>query len=208
MHTASCETCGAVISEACTFVVETEGNKETTSCTVCGYVSSVIETIENVEEILNVIQPTADAHAAAPAPVAEALQTIVQEAVSEESLLAGSVTITTAAVENAEITLDEQHDARISVTQQVVTLPDASVAVCVLSVSLDEVTNADLHTSATLRLPCAPETAAALAGMKLVFVHPDGSMEEIEFEIVMGEIVFKIDAPGTFAFIPANMAIN
>ena len=73
----------------------------------------------------------------------------------------------------------------------------------ILSVALvvDEKEQEELTEKVRISIPVATDTAA---DFKLVFLDKDGSIIEIEYEIIAGQIVFETEFPGFFALIPAD----
>ena len=59
-----------------------------------------------------------------------------------------------------------------------------------------------------VELPCEEDEQEILKSMSLVLVLSDGTLMEIEFEVVDGKIVFETDAVGTIAFVDASLLKN
>lgn len=57
------------------------------------------------------------------------------------------------------------------------------------------------ETAMTVTLPLTEEELSALEGLKLVLILEDGTMVEVAYEVVDGQIVFTATQMGTFAFI-------
>lgn len=189
-HVAECAVCGNERQRDCSYQNVTTNGITLTVCTVCGYTRFAHIDIAPVADL------TPDA---AKAPAEEA------DSVTPDTLFVPEK------VENIIVksVKGEQEEAlpagvQLVVYDQSAMLQEDSPILALYTIGLESDGYArDSEAILHIELPLAEnQTAADFAQYKLVVIHADGTLTEIEYVIEEGKIIFETNMVGVFAFLP------
>ena len=208
-HGAPCEHegCGSYNIKNCEFIEKAVGNLLTKTCPVCGYtISEILNTFseEPAGAIEQVIQNTLDS--------------VVSEEPTEGKTALEDIQFVSEIKLETPVTIpsdkdDEKPGQTVTLVvyeQKIISKAlEEDVPLHVYNVAL--VSNGETVEPKGIikvELPCEEDEQEILKSMSLVLVLSDGTLMEIEFEVVDGKIVFETDAVGTIAFVDASLLKN
>ena len=176
-HSKVCqESCGNTITESCPLVTMDTELMLCKVCPICGYTSYSVK--ENAGALAVIEQAPATVMRVEAAAVAAADEGS-KEAVPENAVLI-------------------VHEATFDVP---VTLPDSvqgTVEKVFTATLIKDEQSIQPSGKVRLSIPVDAETAAAMEGKKLMLLREDGTLLEIEYEIIDGQIVFITEELGVF----------
>lgn len=199
----NCDVCEAYLGST---IIPAVGHELTTTetetaivvtCANCDYKNETAKS----EDASAPAEPVVPEAVAAPAVLPEqAVVKTVEEAVvetvqTEEAPVTIAIAVTEVVLENTPVVLP---------------LPEEIQPAKVLNVSvilpekIEEVEEFSIPEQMTITIPVEEEEITALKDMKLVLVLSDGTLIDIEYEIVEGKLIFTTTQIGVFAFIPVE----
>lgn len=168
--------CGEVITEPCQLVTTDMGIMSCTACSLCGYaVYSAKETISTLVEGENV-----------PAVVVR-VETATIKAAEEntpEAVPTDTVLVVHETTFEVPVTLPEELKGTVEKVFTAALVKDGQ--------------NIQPSGKVKLTIPVDEETVAALEGKVLMLLREDGTLVEVPYEVVDGEIVFITEEVGVF----------
>lgn len=185
IHQAQCGNCGFAREKACEFNAVSIGGLNCELCAVCGYLRYALQPAEGEAA-------AEDAETQVTQPVEKAVvEALDENAVPENAQLV---------VYNQTSLLPEEADVKavftLGLTLDGETLPlEGKVKV---QLDWEELTG-----EAILELT-EEEIADLMTAYRLVLIQADGTMIEVEYEIVDGQLVFETEQTGTFALVPVE----
>ena len=167
------------------------------TCANCDYKTETVK----AEDASAPVEPAVPEVAAAPAvlpeqTVVKTVETAVIETVQpEEATVTLAVAVTEVVLENAPVVLPLPEEIQPAKVLNIsVILPE----------TIEEEDELYIPEQMTITIPVEEEEIEALKDMKLVLVLSDGTLIDIEYEIVDGKLVFTTTQMGVFAFIPVE----
>ena len=176
-HSKSCqEGCGNTITESCPLMTMDTELMLCKVCPICGYASYSIK--ENAGALAGIEQ--------APATVVrvEAAAVAAADEGAEEAMPENAVLIVHEATFDVPVTLPEGVQGTVEKVFTATLIKDEQ--------------SIQPSGKVKLSIPVDDETAAAMDGKKLMLLREDGTLLEIEYEIIDGQIVFITEELGVF----------
>lgn len=222
-HSAVCEHgCGVPLTYDCDMSVVEFGTTRISTCKVCAY--SVTEEIEAdaTEAVASVVAPETEGIVTDEEVVAKVRETVTEKLTEKrEGLTMKLVPVKETSFEDV-VTEGDEKKTPLQGTLLVYAyefVKDELIAsgtdelvgefTNIFNIALvSEGQNVTLDRTITVRIPMDDEVLEDLSGMKLVLIAEDGTLIEIPYEIVDGQIVFDTSYLGIFAFVEEETLQN